>query len=327
MKIGRLVQIHIGKIFQNCDDNELINLMDKQYSKDAFDINYPFCAEQENIPHKRYWRDIYVVRGKTLRVCSQWVEKSRDRFCHYIISNNLADPDTLSALNNLPEPSRQPSSQTATTANQTLPSCPDPLPDDIALGIKQLATLWARHADRPRIDSAILASWDKLITAWIDDKQLPLLIRKDGNSHMRGTESCHQSGRSLVRADNSPAWWSYALAYSGECPSIPDIHRFLDRDEIPIAFTLKAEEKAHSKYKCTSNKILNPNNPNKLRWKVCHRHKIGINLRGSIEKMPIANLETHFRRFISPSNLFLVPGILGGLGELQQFIDAIGHEA
>jgi hypothetical protein len=91
LPIGKLVQSYIGKIFQACDENELTKLMDKQYSKKVFDINYPFCAELLNIPHVRYWKHIHIVRGKTLRVCSQWFESSRDYFCRYIESQDIAD--------------------------------------------------------------------------------------------------------------------------------------------------------------------------------------------------------------------------------------------
>lgn len=208
-------------------------------------------------------------------------------------------------------------------AKQCLPSCPDPLPADLASAVECLASLWATHPDRPRIEAAVIGNWEKLITDWIGDKQLPLLIRKSGNGGLRGEKSCHKSCRGLVRADNSPAWWSCALAFSGKCPSISDIHDLFERDQIPFALTLTQQEKAHSTYKCTS-KILRRNNPNKLGWKVCHRTAIGLSSNNSIEQMPIENLEKHFRQFISPSNMFLIPKKLGGLGELPQFICAIG---
>jgi hypothetical protein len=51
-----------------------------------------------------------------------------------------------------------------------------------------------------------------------------------------------------------------------------------------------------------------------------------MNSRLPVEEISITSLETHFRRFISPSNMFLVPKILGGLGELTQFTDEIIDE-
>jgi hypothetical protein len=204
-----------------------------------------------------------------------------------------------------------------------LPPCPDPLPSDLGEAVRQLASLWASHTDRPRIDKTIVGRWDRLIAAWIEEKQLPLFVRKYGKEHhVRGEVSYHKSGRALIHADNSPTFWSYALAYSYECPSVSDIDGLLG--EIPIAFpNLTAVEKARSTYQCTPNQMSNPNDPNKREWKVCHKTKLG-RLPGEIEQVPIQNIEKHFLRFISPSNIFLVPKKLAGLGELDEFCDAIG---
>ncbi|MDX6444886.1 MAG: hypothetical protein QOH71_1960 [Blastocatellia bacterium] len=88
--------------------------MDAKYSKDTFGIHFPFCAEVETISPQqsmRYWREIHVVRGKTFRVCSQWYDpptsKSRELFCRYLLSKGLADNEELSAMDSLPQPSRQ----------------------------------------------------------------------------------------------------------------------------------------------------------------------------------------------------------------------------
>jgi hypothetical protein len=145
-------------------------------------------------------------------------------------------------------------------AKPALLASPDPLPDDLLSGLKQLASVWKRSIYRLRLCLAAEESWDRLITEWIEDKRLPLLLRS-AKGHGRGERFCHQSGRGLVRADNSPAWWSYALAYSCECPSLSEINQLLDRDEIPIAFiALKPDEKAcNPQYKCT--RILNLNIP------------------------------------------------------------------
>lgn len=88
--------------------------MDAKYSKDTFGINFPFCVEVEAISpqlSKRYWRDIHIVRGKTLRVCSQWINpptsQSRELFCQYLLSKKLVDNEELSAIDSLPQPSRR----------------------------------------------------------------------------------------------------------------------------------------------------------------------------------------------------------------------------
>ena len=120
MKIGQLVKTYVRKIFRYCDESdpeELTRLMDAKYSKITFGINYPFCSEVETISSQlsmRHWRDIHIVRGKTVRVCSQWVDpprsQSRELFCRYLLTKKLADNEELAAIKSLPQPFEKPSS-------------------------------------------------------------------------------------------------------------------------------------------------------------------------------------------------------------------------
>jgi hypothetical protein len=202
----------------------------------------------------------------------------------------------------------------------TLMPCPDPLPDDLVGELSSLARLWARHADCPHLDPRTALYWDELINSWSTDPKLPLLIRKREKGVARGEIIRHVTGRELVLTDNSPASWSYMLAFAGEKPSIEDIRVFLERDEIPVSMVVDRQMKARSRYLCS--KVSVPN-PNKLGWKVCHIKRVGLGGRGSVKERPIHELESHFRTFLAPSNMFLVPLALGGLGELPQFIEAM----
>ena len=107
MKIGQLVRTYASQVFRYCnegDHEELIRLMDAKYSKQTFGISFPFCAEVENVTsnlHPRYWREIHVVRGRSVKVCSQWYDKSKGLFCQYLISKNLVDQEELSAIDTL----------------------------------------------------------------------------------------------------------------------------------------------------------------------------------------------------------------------------------
>ncbi|RSD31749.1 HNH endonuclease [Vibrio pectenicida] len=104
MKIGQLVKSHIKKIFLYCDTvnhDELIKLMDKKYSKNTFGINYPFCTESTLIPKnesKRYWTDLYFVRGKKVRVSSQWVINHTQQFTRYLVTRGITDQEKLEDL-------------------------------------------------------------------------------------------------------------------------------------------------------------------------------------------------------------------------------------
>ena len=95
VKIGKEVQDNIDKIFDYCDTyhTELVNLMDKSYSKENFDINFPFCTEESKIhpdEDKRYWKKSYVVIGKSVRVSSQWFSKSKPLFEQYLLEKKLS---------------------------------------------------------------------------------------------------------------------------------------------------------------------------------------------------------------------------------------------
>ncbi len=95
MLIGKLVKDHIVKLFEHCeyqDRDELFNLMNKEYSKEKFNINFPFCKEINlinNEDYKRFWKEKYQVRNKKLRVCSQWVVNSKDLFLDYLLLKNI----------------------------------------------------------------------------------------------------------------------------------------------------------------------------------------------------------------------------------------------
>jgi hypothetical protein len=102
MKIGKLVKRHIKQVLFHCDNvdhNEIYSLLDPRYSKNTFGINFPFCIELENIEQsqsKRYWTEVYLVRGKQVRVTSQWFETSRPSFIKYLQSKGIAlESDSL----------------------------------------------------------------------------------------------------------------------------------------------------------------------------------------------------------------------------------------
>lgn len=87
MKIGKHVQQYINQIFDKCDDEQLNSLLDREYSRETFNIGFPFCIEIEPLdPHhsKRYWKEIYKAKDKQVRVCSQWFERHRSLFEKYL---------------------------------------------------------------------------------------------------------------------------------------------------------------------------------------------------------------------------------------------------
>jgi 5-methylcytosine-specific restriction endonuclease McrA len=99
MKIGKLVKQHVQQIFEHCetaDHGEIDSLLTLRYSKTTFDLNFPFCVELANIPEDRsmrYWAEVYIVRGRRVRVTSQWFESSRPHVLRYLASKNIVVQD------------------------------------------------------------------------------------------------------------------------------------------------------------------------------------------------------------------------------------------
>ncbi|ODW58663.1 HNH endonuclease [Vibrio parahaemolyticus] len=90
MKIGKLVQSLLPRVLEYCEQQshkEFERLCDADYSKRTFNINFPFLVPISNLPSdlsKRYWTKVYLVRGQTVRACSQWFEKDAVYFAKYL---------------------------------------------------------------------------------------------------------------------------------------------------------------------------------------------------------------------------------------------------
>lgn len=145
---------------------------------------------------------------------------------------------------------------------------------------------------------------------------MPLYIRKSKGN--RGSVLEHESGRTLVPVDNSTAHWAIATALRGTCPTLADVARMIEGDEIPVAMALGKDERLRARYTCNRNQV----NLNTLGWKVCHIRPVGLRSRGDIRTMSLTDLKQHFVDYVSPANMFLVPKIWSGLGEMPEMVRA-----
>lgn len=109
MQIGKLVKQHIARVVSYCetvDHGELARLLDPAYSKHTFGINFPFFTELEDMApdlHGRYWTQVYMVRGKQVRVTSMWFEPSRPLLIEYLVSRGSATEADLKQQDEAPE--------------------------------------------------------------------------------------------------------------------------------------------------------------------------------------------------------------------------------
>lgn len=123
MKIGQLVQAFVPEIFDYCinvDTQEFSRLQDKGYSKETFDINFPFCRPTSMISAedcKRFWKKCYLVHGVEVRVSSQWfnppTSKSLANFRMYLSKRGISRDDAKLMLSEKEEQPKEPDARKA----------------------------------------------------------------------------------------------------------------------------------------------------------------------------------------------------------------------
>lgn len=198
--------------------------------------------------------------------------------------------------------------------NTALNHCPAQLPEAMLAALQRAGEVWRGSPFRPRVAPQVQARWERLIDDWTRDESLPIFVRKHRGN--RGHFVTHHTGRVLVPADNTPAHWSMGLALDDECPDLDEIRCLFERDAIPIAMTMAATEKANANL--TGAHAVWHGRLNYLGWKVCHSHELGLRTRTALQQVSIDLLLEHFRSFVDPANMFLVPLKWAGFGELPE---------
>lgn len=111
MKIGELVKANIAYILSYCNNtnhDEFSLLCDLVYSKKVFNINFPFFIEIDQINEddskkqsRRFWGEIYIVRGKRVRITSQWYESSVPFFVQYMENKKIEYAKDTNIINDI----------------------------------------------------------------------------------------------------------------------------------------------------------------------------------------------------------------------------------
>ncbi len=312
MKIGELVKTFTPKIFALCerDPDEFGRLKDPAFSRKAFGLYFPFCTPTREIPQKdsvRYWTAEHRVAGERVRVCSQWAAYQRDQFCRYLVSKGLASPHDLERFDEAPtSPSNEWSPNAARTAKEARGwMVPDPaVLDDLHEPLAAIGRVWASSKHRPRPTEASLADWDACLQRWVTS-DLPLILR---DSRRRGETSRSADGRMVIFGDNTPANWALGLALAEGIPKIDKWTPETTGQHVPLSFVNRSGFKRDL---------------NVAGWKVCHIESVSDRVRYKVEETLEVDLRPKFIRFMSPRNMFLVPKVISGAGELPEMIQAI----
>ncbi len=185
--------------------------------------------------------------------------------------------------------------------------------EEIRMKIKEIGTLWRNSPNNPQIDAEILKNWNNLIEEWIADKDMPLIIRKETSK--RGQSFMHPSGREIIISDNTAAIWVYNNVLNRTEVTLSRIKDLLSQNELPMVFIVTKEIKDKAKYTKPLGEFAMPE------WKLCHIQPVGFNTNTSIEGLEISDIENHFRKYLNPNNMFVLPKEIGYLGEIDVFIE------
>ena len=203
--------------------------------------------------------------------------------------------------------------QTPKNAQKTSIPQKDIVGDDIRQKIKEIGILWRNSPHNPLIDSEVVKKWENLIEEWVADETMPLIIRKETSK--RGQAFNHPCGREIIVSDNTVAIWVLSNVLKSKVFTLSDIKELLQDSELPMVFMATKEIKAKAKYTKSLGSYALSN------WKVCHIQPVGFNTNASIEELEISDIENHFRKYVNPNNMFLLPKEIGYLGEIDVFIE------
>ena len=174
--------------------------------------------------------------------------------------------------------------------------------------IRELAQFWALSLERPRPRPPVLDRWDEVLNEWVGSQDLPLILRNGG----RRCQTVRRSdGRQIVYADNTPAHWALSLAQEGRCVDLSDLRVDDIGEKVPLSMV--------------SHRVGSYQNLNRLGWKVCHIRPVYAGRNINYETADINVVTDAFLRFMSPRNMFVVPSVFGGIGELSQAWEAVGE--
>ena len=143
---------------------------------------------------------------------------------------------------------------------------------------------------------------------------MPLIVRKNANE-LKGMSIIHPSGREIVVSDNTFAIWVYNCVMNKVTYDLGQLKNMLFDNGIPMVFEQTKKIKEKAKYTKPLGAFSLPE------WKLCHIEPVGFNSNKTIEELSINDIKEHFKKYASPSNMFVLPKEIGALGEIQIFID------
>ena len=88
LKIGKVAQLVLRPILESgrVSDEEIQKLQDKEYSKKAFNLNFPLLVREDGEYERvRYYRNPITIGGAKYMLCSQWAENQGNNDRPYLM--------------------------------------------------------------------------------------------------------------------------------------------------------------------------------------------------------------------------------------------------
>lgn len=182
-------------------------------------------------------------------------------------------------------------------------------------GLQELARAWRDAPERPRVAPEVLDHWDDLVGWWVHESDLVIPVRSGAGTH-RGSLA-PVGDRQMVFVDNSPPQWIFARAWQGWAPSRADLADAV-ATEMPVAQVLKTEEKAQASM---TRRLAQGPSTSKLGLRLHHIDAVAL---GKLpQECTLEQIQAAAVRLLTPRNMFVLPGAIGGLGEILTFIDVM----
>ena len=193
----------------------------------------------------------------------------------------------------------------------------DSLPVQILEDLRRVRDDLHAWSGLPKPEVSTVAHWDDLIEQWIADDKLPLIVRK-GSHEMVCQEILHSSGRRIAPSDNSPAHWVLIQCFEDRKSTIQEIAKELRTIPMTMAVAKKEAEEGGYRYP----RPLAPlPHAGKRGWYLAHRKRVATGIPAKIQSASMDRIHEHFRRFMKPSNMMLLPKKVAGLAELDFFFE------
>jgi hypothetical protein len=157
-----------------------------------------------------------------------------------------------------------------------------------------------------------ITTWEKILQLWIEDKRLPLFVRKPAN--IRGSFITHSSNRKIIITDNTPAHWVYKkVVLNNEVLSLHDVIKALNSSTFPLAMMRKKIERESLLQTQIASKEFRLGHDN---WKIAHIDPIALPRKKIIS---IDEYIKHHVKFLSLKNMYLIRKDFSGLAEVSMF--------